>query len=373
MMEASSGRGFLQQYGPVFGMEPTHWRFFDALHSDRRQRLCAELNQRLVGHLNSTLPDPWASFPELKGFDLHAGDGHWHKAAAHDPIQDGRKFATGHFFTLDMRSHALSHLALADQEARKHEHDMRALKRQTLEELRQGARKGRKVLYAWDSACLDYRQWDQWKRRGGIYFITRIKENLNFELLEERPIDRDNPVNHGVWVDQWIQPASGGRLRLIECEDPQTGHRHVFITNEATLPPGLLAQIFRMRWDIEKVFDQFKNSLYEQKAWASSTTAKTMQGQFFCLAHNLMLLFEEQVEEDHQVRNEAEEKRRRQRFQEVEKAAGSAGRKISSVYYRIWRMTKRSLKFIRTLRQFLLRQEPLERLVAQLQLLYATL
>ena len=113
----------------------------------------------------------------MSKFDRYAGDGHWHGAAAHDPIRDRHKCPTGHFFALNLRTHTLSHLAGADQEARKQEHDMRALKRQTLDQLRQGARKGRKVLYAWDSACSDYEQWDYWKKRGGIYFITRIKEN----------------------------------------------------------------------------------------------------------------------------------------------------------------------------------------------------
>ena len=41
-----------------------------------------------------------------------------------------------------------------------------------------------------------------------------------------------------------------------------------------TLPPGLLAFIYKKRWDIEKVFDQFKNKLMENKAWEKSGNAK---------------------------------------------------------------------------------------------------
>jgi len=373
LMESNSGRGFLQQHGAIFGMEPAYHRFFDALRSPRRKRLVAEMNQVLVDSADSKLNDPWAAFPELANFDIYAGDGHWHGAGAHDSIQDGRKYPTGHFFSLNLRTHTLSHLAEADQEARKHEHDMRALKRQTLDELRQGACKGRKVLYAWDSACLNYEQWDYWKKRGGIYFITRIKKNLQFELHEERPIDPSQRVNRGVLVDQIIQPSGGGRLRLIECEDPETGRLHVFITNELTLSPGLLVQIYRMRWNIEKVFDMVKNSLCERKAWASSATAKTMQAQFVCLTHNLLLLFEELLFQEHGVKNQAEEDRRHQRLQRMEKLAKKGGREISAVYYRVWRMTKRSLKFIRTLRQFLIRSSPVELLAAQLQQLYSKL
>lgn len=44
----------------------------------------------------------------------------------------------GHLFTLNLRTHALSHLCVADQAERKKEHDMRALKRQDIDTLWQG-------------------------------------------------------------------------------------------------------------------------------------------------------------------------------------------------------------------------------------------
>jgi len=63
--------------------------------------------------------------PELDGFEIHAGDGHFHAAAAHDTAaaDDGVKYATGHFFTLNLRTHGLVHLTAADQLASKREHD----------------------------------------------------------------------------------------------------------------------------------------------------------------------------------------------------------------------------------------------------------
>ena len=48
----------------------------------------------------------------------------------------------------------MNHLTVADQIERKKEHEMRALKRQTADTLRQGAAKGRKVLYIWDCPSL---------------------------------------------------------------------------------------------------------------------------------------------------------------------------------------------------------------------------
>jgi hypothetical protein len=115
------------------------------------------------------MPDPFASFKCLDDFDIYAGDGHFIAAASHDKAASRRrppqnkpdsrtaaftatKYATGHLYSLDLRSHGMTHLTVSDQVERKKEHDMRALKRQDIQTLRQGAATGRKVLYIWDRA-----------------------------------------------------------------------------------------------------------------------------------------------------------------------------------------------------------------------------
>ena len=67
------------------------------------------------------------------------------------------KYPTQHFYSVDLRSHALRHLTLTDtSRTRKREHDTRALKRLEIETLRQSAPKGRKVIYVWDRAGIDF-------------------------------------------------------------------------------------------------------------------------------------------------------------------------------------------------------------------------
>jgi hypothetical protein len=372
LMEPASGRGFLQQLGPLFRRAPSRRHFFESLKSRRRLSVCQQLNRLLSRLVHRTQADPLAQFPQLAGYDIYAGDGHWHEAAAHDKPRDTRKFAVGHFYTMNLRSHALGHLDMADEKNRKHEHDMRVLKRASHEQLRQQAPKGRKVLYVWDKACIDYTQWDIWKRRSGIYFMTRAKGNMTGTVLKKRPIDRDDPVNRGVISDELIQPEKGGVLRRIRCVDPLTGDTLTFLTNELTLPPGLLAQLYRMRWDLEKVFDQFKNSLNEKKSWASSATAKTMQATFLCLTHNLMLLMEATLKKSFGVDNLAEIKRRQKRLLKMKAVAAAAGREVSAVYDCVQRFTKRSLKFIRWLRLYFFRGDPLRQAADCLRTLYAT-
>ena len=70
-----------------------------------------------------------------------------------------------------------------------------------------------------------------------------------------------------------------------------------FLTNLANkIAPGTVAQLYFMRWRIEKSFDELKNKLYETKAWAMSYTARKMQAAFIVLAYNLAQLMSDEIE-----------------------------------------------------------------------------
>jgi hypothetical protein len=286
-----SGRDFLQSMAAKLRL-PAVAHFFATLKSNRRLTLCAEANASLCATLTRTVPDAFAAYPGLAAFDLHAADGHAHAAAAHDLAQPSKtsesgyaKFATSHIYSLNLRTHALSHLALADQITRRKEHEMRTLKRLTVAELRHGAPTGRKVLYIYDPACLDYLLWEQLKKRG-IYFLTRLKSNAKITKCGDLGYDPHDPINAGVLFDRQVGIA-GRMVRHVRYQCPRSGEIYDFLTNEMTIPPGLIARLYQMRWDIEKSYDEIKNKLNEKKAWASTPTAKAMQALFICMAHNL--------------------------------------------------------------------------------------
>jgi hypothetical protein len=86
------------------------------------------------------------------------------------------------------KAHRKDASGLADQADRKKEHDMRGLKHQDIETLRQGKPSGKQVLYIWDRAGINARQWQRWKQRGGNYFNSRAKENMCLEPIAERPL-----------------------------------------------------------------------------------------------------------------------------------------------------------------------------------------
>jgi hypothetical protein len=364
-----SGRAYLQQHGFEFADCPARGHYFEALKSPRRLRLAGELNGRLCQRLITTLPDPLCVYPDLADFDLYAGDGHWHGAAAHDARSDGIKYAVGHFYALDLHRHTLRHL---DVGVGPKEQDMHVLKRLEIQVLRQGAPKGRKVLYVWDKAGIDFRAWHRWKQLHGLYFVSREKENMVLEVQGHPAWDRDDAVNAGVRSVELVAGQAGVLVRRICYVEPVSGTEYVYLTNEMTIRPGLIAFLYKLRWDEEKVFDQLKNKLGEQKAWASSLVAKSTQAQFICLLHNLLLRVEEQLEAEG-VNNHAEQARKAKELKEAKDHAAQAGRTFPSPVLALQRLTQRSVKLLRWLRASLQTGLAWEAATPRLKALYASL
>ena len=139
-----------------------------------------------------------------------------------------------------------------------------------------------------------------------------------------------------------------------------------------TLRPGLIDFLYKLRWDIEKVFGPLKNNLGEQQAWASTPTAKTIQARLICLVHNLLLLVEMRLKEDG-IENEAELARKAKELAITVEIATKAGRKIPGPVLAIQRHTQRSVKLLRWLRSSLLDRLAWQAATPRLEALYAGL
>lgn len=364
-----SGRAFLQSLADIAQHFLGRSNFFESLKSKRRLKFLGELLGLLCRRLEPDLPDSLAQYTELKDFDVYAGDGHYLAAAAHDAHKDGSKYAMGHFFALNLRNHLMRHLCGADQDNRKKEHDMRALKRLSVEQLRLGAAVGRKVIYAWDKAGIDFHQWYQWKR-SGIYFVSLEKENMTLDISGVLPVDQEDPINIGVLSCELVSGIAGILIRRIIYRCPIEGTVFELLTSEMQLSPGLIVLIYKMRWDVEKTFDETKNRWMERKCWASSATAKTIQALFVCLTHNLALLLDHRVEQEEGICNEPEIRRREQRMSELEEIQESKGEPLPQWYRGVQRMTQRGVKFIRWLRNHHFLKVPWEQAVASLERIY---
>jgi len=373
LSQAKSGRDFLQSHAEAGGKLVRVNHFFELLKSCRRLALCVELNQLLLESVARKCDDPFSPFIELAKFDLYAGDGHYHAPAAHDDVKGKSKQPVGHFFIFNMRSRALHHLELAlSGGERKREHDMHVLKRTDLRDLRFGAKKGRKVLIVWDKAGIDFRFWHDAKQIG-LYFLSREKDNMSLETIGVNGFDKSDLRNEGVLSDELVSTSQGVAVRRVIYHDPVGGVTYTYLTTEYNLPPGLIALLYKRRWDIEKVFDDTENKLQEGKSWASSPNAKKIQGQMIAIAYNLILLLETDLENIEQIRNEPEIERRAKRLEAEERRLANEGKTIPFVYRAINRITQRGVKLIRWLRNHIYTQCAWADAINKLRRIYATM
>lgn len=346
-----SGREFFQdlRMESLGEMSIKRQDFQEGLKSKRRLNHLTSINQSyLLDRSQASYKKKEGGFHEsLDGFHIYAGDGHSHAASTHeDRDEKGKKHAIGHLYALNLRNRDISHLTLSSDGTKKKPHDMGALKRMDIDTLRQGAKKGQKVLFTWDRASIDFVQWMRWKRNNGIYFITRTKSNMTKEVIGELGFDKLDPQNSGVLSDQYIGAVES--VRMITYHDVETDVTYEFITNlHHAVPPGAIVQLYRMRWDIEKVFDDFKNKLSETKAWAKSLTGKRMQAQFMVLTYNLLLRMRSHIEKDEGIEEKEIVKKSEQRWSLTKKAYSEAGKPIPLWLEKLRRITQISVKFIR--------------------------
>ncbi len=368
--QESSGRGYVQRLADREDRLIPLSTYFSAHATTRRLNLLREVTET-VGRMwdvqaRAAGRDPLSAFPCLDGYDLYAGDGHYLAASTHDPAINGTRYAIGHFFGLNLRTHRLFHMTVGERgDGRKREHDMRALKRLETAALRRDAPVGRRVIWVWDRAGIDAAWWQQQKQQHGIYFISRTKENMKLETAGVLPFDKDDPINRGV-LSFTLVIVNHQALRCVLYRDPVSQETFTFITSLTTVPPGVIAALYKARWDIEKVFDETKRKLGEMKSWGASDAARQIQAQAIALTHTLMLMLELRMEHEHGLQATDDADRRQRRFQVAATVARHRGG-VSPMVEACWlRATQRGLRFIRWLRSMVDRKASLELAAAKL-------
>ena len=98
----------------------------------------------------------------------------------------------------------------------------------------------------------------------GSFFITRAKSNFRAQRRYSHAVDRAT----GLVCDQTVvltgfysRKGFEAPLRRIKFNDPETGKRLVFLTNNFALPALTIAQLYRLRWRIELFFKWIKQHL----------------------------------------------------------------------------------------------------------------
>ncbi len=118
-------------------------------------------------------------------------------------------------------------------------------------------------IVAFDKGYVDY-QWFKSLTDKGVFFVTRLRPKAVYDIIERRPVRRDQ----GVTSDQTIQLNSAHaikrgapRLRRIGYRDKETGKWYMFLTNHFGLSAATIAAIYKDRWQVELFFKAIKQNL----------------------------------------------------------------------------------------------------------------
>jgi hypothetical protein len=107
------------------------------------------------------------------------------------------------------------------------------------------------TILAIDRGYTDY-EWFAQLTQQGVYFVTRLKDNADYEVIEEREL----PQRRGVRRDQVIffyklaQAGVDCFFRRVEYYDEETDQLLVFLTNHMSLAAATVAAVYKDRWEV---------------------------------------------------------------------------------------------------------------------------
>lgn len=117
-------------------------------------------------------------------------------------------------------------------------------------------------IYIFDKGYVNYRKWKEWSDTGA-YFVTRLNENADYEVLAGQPNHISEYADGGIISDQLIllnSFESTLKARLIVYKDPQSGHVLKFISNMFDYQDTTIILLYKYRWNIEVLFKRLKQN-----------------------------------------------------------------------------------------------------------------
>jgi len=135
------------------------------------------------------------------------------------------------------------------------------------------------AYYLLDRGYLDFRRLFL-IHQASAFFVTRAKSNTQFKRRYSRPVDR---INTNIVCDQigvltvfYSSKDYPAPLRRVVVKD-ENGKRITFLTNNFALEPGLIADLYRQRWQVELFFKWIKQHLRIKTFFGTSENAVKTQ------------------------------------------------------------------------------------------------
>jgi hypothetical protein len=135
------------------------------------------------------------------------------------------------------------------------------------------------AFYVMDRGYIDFERLYRFTLESA-FFVVRTKANVLLQRRYSHPVDKSTGLRSDHTV---ILTALGSAsvypdpLRRVTYCDPETGKRLKFLTNNFTLPPMAIAEIYKKRWAVELFFRWIKQHLRIKAFYGTSENAVKTQ------------------------------------------------------------------------------------------------
>ena len=156
-------------------------------------------------------------------------------------------------------------------------------------------------FYLMDRGYLDFERLFT-MHRSGAFFVTRAKSNTRYRRLYSHRVDKTT----GLRCDQTVvltgfyaKKDYPDKLRVVKFVDPESGKRLVFLTNNFHLPALSIAELYRLRWQVELFFKWIKQHLRIKAFYGTSENAVKTQIWIVISVYVLVAIIKKRLGLDH--------------------------------------------------------------------------
>lgn len=147
-------------------------------------------------------------------------------------------------------------------------------------------------VLVFDRGYSDYK-WHNQLTSKGIFWVTRIRSNAKYKVLERKPVNKSQGVTSDQVIEYTSVRSSKSNLRPVRrigYRDQETGKHYVFTTNQLNWSAKTVADIYKQRWQVELFFKWIKQNL-KIKAFVGNTDNAVMTQVLVALCVYLMLAY----------------------------------------------------------------------------------
>ena len=132
------------------------------------------------------------------------------------------------------------------------------------------------AIYLIDKGYVDFSRLFNIIHKNGAFFVTRAKDNMQYEVVKSMSVDKQT----GVISDEIVRLTKENskqkypeEFRMVVYEDFTTGNVYRFITNHLGYEALTIAELYRERWNVELFFKWIKQHLHIKSFYGTSENA----------------------------------------------------------------------------------------------------